>query len=169
MIKKMGYRWNLRKLMAAREISPPPIWFRCSPNGAFTSPANGLPTGHQPPQRLTMDTFAALYDILDVGGQQDLIEVPPTALKFARPPARRKRSQLRRFGGPRSAAPTGNDATNASEPVVPSPAGHRGRPDAATSRREPGAAQHPNCGDEAVTGARRWADPLYLTDSTRTR
>ena len=75
MIKKMGYRWNLRRLMAGRDM------FQTSDLGPLLA-ERGITLSReqvfrlvtQPPQRLSMDTLAALCDILDCT-PNDLIEI----------------------------------------------------------------------------------------------
>ncbi len=75
MIKKMGIRWNLRKLMAAAGMfqtsSLVPL---LAERGVILSREQVFRLVTQPPQRLSMDTLAALCDILGCG-PGDLIEV----------------------------------------------------------------------------------------------
>jgi DNA-binding Xre family transcriptional regulator len=74
-IKKMGYQWHLRRLMAERDM------FQTSDLGPLLA-ERGITLSREqvfrlvtrPPQRLSMDILAALCDILDCG-VQDLIEV----------------------------------------------------------------------------------------------
>jgi DNA-binding Xre family transcriptional regulator len=74
-IKKMGYRWNLRRLMAGKDM------FQTSDLGPLLA-ERGITLSReqvfrlvtQPPQRLSMDTLAALCDILDCT-PNDLIEI----------------------------------------------------------------------------------------------
>jgi DNA-binding Xre family transcriptional regulator len=74
-IKKMGYRWNLRRLMAGNDM------FQTSDLGPLLA-ERGITLSReqvfrlvtQPPQRLSMDTLAALCDILDCT-PNDLIEI----------------------------------------------------------------------------------------------
>ena len=75
MIKKMGYRWNLRKLMADREMfQTTDLVPLLAERGVNLSREQVFRLVTQPPQRLSMDTLAALCDIL--GCQpNDLIEV----------------------------------------------------------------------------------------------
>jgi DNA-binding Xre family transcriptional regulator len=74
-IKKMGYDWHLRKLMADRgmfqtsELMP-----LLAERGITLSREQVFRLVTRPPQRLSMDVLAALCDILDCG-VQDLIEV----------------------------------------------------------------------------------------------
>ncbi|MGP3921463.1 helix-turn-helix domain-containing protein [Nonomuraea sp. 10N515B] len=77
MNKKMGIRWNLRKLMAAQDMFQttdlgPPLAER----GIHLSREQVFRLVTQPPQRLSMDTLAALCDILDCT-PNDLIEIEP--------------------------------------------------------------------------------------------
>jgi len=74
-IKKMGYRWNLRKLMADREMfQTTDLVPLLAERGVNLSREQVFRLVTQPPQRLSMDTLAALCDIL--GCQpNDLIEV----------------------------------------------------------------------------------------------
>jgi DNA-binding Xre family transcriptional regulator len=74
-IKKMGYRWNLRKLMAAQDM------FQTSDlvpllveRGINLSREQVFRLVTQTPQRLSMDALAALCDILECT-PNDLIEV----------------------------------------------------------------------------------------------
>lgn len=78
MIKKMGYRWHLRRVMADRgmfqttELVP-----LLEERGIRLSREQVFRLVTQPPQRLSMDTLAALCDILDCQ-VQDLIEITVT-------------------------------------------------------------------------------------------
>ncbi|MFF3006620.1 helix-turn-helix domain-containing protein [Kitasatospora sp. NPDC057940] len=75
MIKKMGYHWHLRQVMATRgmfqtsELVP-----LLADRGVHLSREQVYRLVTQPPQRMSMDTLAALCDILDCG-VQELIEV----------------------------------------------------------------------------------------------
>jgi len=96
-IKKMGYRWRLRQVMASREMyATTDLGPLLAERGIHLSREQvfRLVTGH--PQRLSLDTLAALCDILDVG-VEELIEVsrvneqvakaagePPTAAPVVR-------------------------------------------------------------------------------------
>jgi len=74
-IKKMGYRWRLRQVMASREMyATTDLVPLLAERGIHLSREQvfRLVTGH--PQRLSLDTLAALCDILDVG-VGELIEV----------------------------------------------------------------------------------------------
>jgi DNA-binding Xre family transcriptional regulator len=77
-IKKMGYRWHLRKLMAEREMfQTSDLVPLLAERGITLSREQVFRLVTQPPQRLSMDTFAALCDIL--GCQpSDLVEIQVT-------------------------------------------------------------------------------------------
>ncbi|WP_030704919.1 MULTISPECIES: helix-turn-helix domain-containing protein [unclassified Streptomyces] len=75
MIKKMGYRWNLRKLMADQEMfQTTDLVPLLAERGVALSREQVFRLVTQPPQRMSMDTLAALCDILDCQ-PNDLIEV----------------------------------------------------------------------------------------------
>ncbi|HXL20336.1 MAG TPA: helix-turn-helix transcriptional regulator [Streptosporangiaceae bacterium] len=75
MIKKMGIRWNLRKLMAARDMfQTTDLGPLLAERGIHLSREQVFRLVTQPPQRLSMDTLAALCDILGCT-PNDLIEV----------------------------------------------------------------------------------------------
>ncbi|MFE4333294.1 helix-turn-helix domain-containing protein [Streptomyces sp. NPDC056831] len=75
MIKKMGYRWNLRKLMADREMfQTTDLVPLLAERGVTLSREQVFRLVTQPPQRMSMDTLAALCDILGCR-PNDLIEV----------------------------------------------------------------------------------------------
>jgi DNA-binding Xre family transcriptional regulator len=75
MIKKMGIRWNLRKLMAARDMfQTTDLVPLLAERGVQLSREQVFRLVTQPPQRLSMDTLAALCDILECT-PNDLIEV----------------------------------------------------------------------------------------------
>jgi DNA-binding Xre family transcriptional regulator len=102
MIKKMGYNWHLRRLMADRGM------FQTSDlvpllveRGVTLSREQVFRLVTQPPQRLSMDTLVALCDILECD-PSDLIEpqvvnqsVRKAAGSSGRPPAA-LRSTIRR-------------------------------------------------------------------------
>jgi len=74
-IKKMGIRWNLRKLMAAAEMFlTTDLVPLLAERGIQLSREQVFRLVTQPPQRLSMDTLAALCDILGCT-PNDLIEV----------------------------------------------------------------------------------------------
>ncbi len=75
MIRKMGYQWHLRTMMAQRgmfqttELVP-----RLAERGIVLSREQVFRLVTQPPQRLSMDVLAALCDILDCT-PSDLVEI----------------------------------------------------------------------------------------------
>jgi DNA-binding Xre family transcriptional regulator len=74
-IKKMGIRWNLRRLMAARDMfQTTDLGPLLAERGIHLSREQVFRLVTQPPQRLSMDTLAALCDILGCT-PNDLIEV----------------------------------------------------------------------------------------------
>lgn len=75
MIKKMGMRWKLRKLMAAQDMfQTTDLIPLLAERGVHLSREQVYRLVTQPPQRLSMDTLAALCDILDCT-PNDLIEI----------------------------------------------------------------------------------------------
>ncbi|TQN32315.1 DNA-binding Xre family transcriptional regulator [Haloactinospora alba] len=94
MNKKMGYRWHLRQLMAAKEMfQTTDLIPLLAERGINLSREQVFRLVTQPPQRLSMDVLAALCDILDCT-PNDLIEVEAVnqqvskdATTGARPPA----------------------------------------------------------------------------------
>ena len=93
----MTYRWHLRQLMANRgmfqttELVP-----LLAERGIQLSREQVFRLVTQPPQRLSMDTLAALCDILDCG-VADLIEITPVQ------PAHRKTGTAISSGADRTA------------------------------------------------------------------
>jgi DNA-binding Xre family transcriptional regulator len=74
-IKKMGYKWNLRRVMAAKDMfQTSDLVPELSERGIKLSREQVFRLVTQPPQRLSMDTLAALCDILDCT-PNDLIEI----------------------------------------------------------------------------------------------
>ncbi|MFF1725008.1 helix-turn-helix domain-containing protein [Streptomyces sviceus] len=74
MIKKMGYEWHLRKLMADRGMfQTSDLVPLLAERGIALSREQVYRLVTQPPQRMSMDTFVALCDILDCT-PNDLIE-----------------------------------------------------------------------------------------------
>lgn len=74
MIKKMGYRWHLRKLMAEREMfQTSDLVPLLAERGVTLSREQVYRLVTQAPQRMTMDTLVALCDILQCT-PNDLIE-----------------------------------------------------------------------------------------------
>lgn len=75
MIKKMGFSWNLRKLMADRDMfQTTDLVPLLAERGVHLSREQVFRLVTQPPQRLSMETLAALCDILECT-PNDLIEV----------------------------------------------------------------------------------------------
>lgn len=65
MIKKMGYSWHLRKLMAEREMfQTSDLVPLLAERGVVLSREQVYRLVTQPPQRMSMDTLVALCDIL---------------------------------------------------------------------------------------------------------
>ncbi|MFD7082245.1 helix-turn-helix domain-containing protein [Streptomyces sp. NPDC059918] len=78
MIKKMGYRWHLRQLMASQGMfQTTDLVPLLAERGIHLSREQVFRLVTQPPQRMSMDTLAALCDILGCGVEQ-LIEVVVT-------------------------------------------------------------------------------------------
>jgi DNA-binding Xre family transcriptional regulator len=104
-IKKMGVRWNLRQLMATRDMfNTSDLVPLLAERGVNLSREQVYRLVTQPPQRLSMDTFAALCDILDCT-PNDLIQVEVTNATVAKPaagagvPPPVQRTQIRRPRG----------------------------------------------------------------------
>ena len=105
MIKKMGICWNLRKLMAARDMfQTTDLVPLLAERGVHLSREQVFRLVTQPPQRLSMDTLAALCDILECT-PNDLLEVETvnaqvrkTAGNDTPPPPQPRRTQIRRPG-----------------------------------------------------------------------
>lgn len=75
MIKKMGYQWRLRALMAQRELyQTTDLVPLLAERGVILSREQVFRLVTQPPQRLSMDVLAALCDILECS-PNDLIEI----------------------------------------------------------------------------------------------
>ncbi len=75
MIRKMGYQWHLRLRMAEKGMyATTDLVPLLAERGVELSREQVFRLVTQPPQRLTMDTLAALCDILDCQ-PNDLIEV----------------------------------------------------------------------------------------------
>ncbi len=75
MSRKMGFRWHLRQLMAGQGIfQTAELVPKLAERGVHLSREQVFRLVTPPPQRLSMDTLAALCDILGCG-VQDLIEV----------------------------------------------------------------------------------------------
>lgn len=105
MIKKMGIRWNLRQLMATREMfKTTDLVAPLAERGVHLSREQVFRLVTQPPQRLSMDNLAALCDILECT-PNDLIDVETvnaqvrkTAGDDTPPPPGPRRTQIRRPG-----------------------------------------------------------------------
>ena len=105
MIKKMGIRWNLRRLMAARDMfQTTDLVAPLAERGVHLSREQVFRLVTQPPQRLSMDTLAALCGILECT-PNDLIEVETvnaqvrkTAGEETAPPPQARRTTIRRPG-----------------------------------------------------------------------
>src|SRR5712691_2030443 len=92
MTRKMGIRWNLRKLMAALDMfQTTDLVPLLAERGISLSREQVFRLVTQPPQRLSMDTLAALCDILECT-PNDLIEIEVT------------RDQIRKAAGDRGAS-----------------------------------------------------------------
>ncbi|QHE73103.1 helix-turn-helix domain-containing protein [Rhodococcus sp. WAY2] len=75
MIKKMGYEWRLRRMMADREMyQTTDLVPLLAERGIGLSREQVFRLVTQPPQRLSMDVLAALCDILGCS-PNDLIEI----------------------------------------------------------------------------------------------
>lgn len=75
MTRKMSYQWHLRKIMATQDMfATSDLVPLLAERGIHLSREQVFRLVTQPPQRLSMDTLAALCDILDVG-VDDLIEI----------------------------------------------------------------------------------------------
>ncbi len=108
MIKKMGYEWRLRQLMAAREMfQTSDLVPLLAERGVTLSREQVYRLVTQPPQRMSMDTLVALCDIFGCT-PNDLIlplvvnaQVKKTAGDEAAPlPLKERRTTIRRPGQP---------------------------------------------------------------------
>jgi DNA-binding Xre family transcriptional regulator len=73
--RKMGYRWHLRQVMADRGLfATTDLVPLLAERGVHLSREQVFRLVTQPPQRMSMDTLAALCDILECQ-VQDLIEI----------------------------------------------------------------------------------------------
>jgi len=106
MTKKMGIRWNLRKLMATRDMfQTTDLVAPLAERGVHLSREQVFRLVTQPPQRLSMDTLAALCDILQCT-PNDLLEVEVANAEVRKaagntdkvPPSAARRTQIRRPG-----------------------------------------------------------------------
>jgi DNA-binding Xre family transcriptional regulator len=108
----MGYRWHLRQVMATRNMfATTDLVPLLAERGVVLSREQVFRLVTQPPQRLSLDTLAALCDILNVG-VGELIEpvavnqsVPKTDAGggHRQPPPAVRRTMIRRPGGGLSA------------------------------------------------------------------
>lgn len=77
MTRKMGIKWHLREIMATRGMfNTSDLVGPLAERGVRLSREQVFRLVTQEPQRLNVDVFAALCDILDCG-PQDLMEVVP--------------------------------------------------------------------------------------------
>ncbi|WP_040783849.1 helix-turn-helix domain-containing protein [Rhodococcus ruber] len=84
MIRKMGYRWNLRRRMAEQDMfATTDLVPLLADRGIHLSREQVYRLVTAPPQRLSMDTLAALCDILACT-PNDLIEVDVVNTPVAR-------------------------------------------------------------------------------------
>jgi DNA-binding Xre family transcriptional regulator len=103
MIRKMGYHWHLRRLMAESELyQTTDLGPLLAERGMALSREQVFRLVTRPPQRLSMDVLAALCDILDCT-PNDLIEVQvvksaakKAASSGARPAPPMRRTTIRR-------------------------------------------------------------------------
>ena len=92
MIKKMSYQWNLRKIMATRDMfATTDLVPLLAERGIHLSREQVFRLVTTTPQRLSLDTLAALCDILDVG-VEDLIEITAANAQVAKTAAESKAS-----------------------------------------------------------------------------
>lgn len=107
MIRKMGIRWNLRRLMADKDMyQTTDLVPLLAERGVQLSREQVFRLVTQPPQRLSMDTLAALCDILGCT-PNDLIEVEAVGAEVrkaagesAAPAPMVRRTSIRRPEGP---------------------------------------------------------------------
>lgn len=86
-MKQMGFRWNLRRLMAARDMfQTTDLVPRLAEYGIRLSREQVYRLVTQEPQRLSMDTLAALCGILQCT-PADLIEVVEVRTQVVKPAA----------------------------------------------------------------------------------
>jgi DNA-binding Xre family transcriptional regulator len=84
MIQKMSYQWNLRKIMATRDMfATTDLVPLLAERGIHLSREQVFRLVTTTPQRLSLDTLAALCDILDVG-VEDLIEISAATTQVAK-------------------------------------------------------------------------------------
>lgn len=105
MNKKMGIAWNLRKLMADQDMfQTTDLVPLLAERGVHLSREQVFRLVTQPPQRLSMDTLAALCDILGCT-PNDLIEVKSVNAQVSKavgdtgqPAPQARRTTIRRPG-----------------------------------------------------------------------
>ncbi|MDX3075793.1 helix-turn-helix transcriptional regulator [Streptomyces sp. MI02-7b] len=107
MIKKMGYHWQLRQLMAERGMfQTTDLVPLLAERGIQLSREQVYRLVTQPPQRMSMDTLVALCDILDCT-PNDLIKPEVVNVQVRKtaggdsdvaPPAQPRRTVVRRPG-----------------------------------------------------------------------
>lgn len=104
MNRKMGYQWHLRALMAARGMfATSDLVPLLAERGVHLSREQVYRLVTAPPQRLSMDTLAALCDILGAT-PNDLIEIQAVNVQVAkaaggaRPAPSARRTVVRRPG-----------------------------------------------------------------------
>jgi DNA-binding Xre family transcriptional regulator len=103
MIRKMGYEWHLRRLMAERELyQTTDLGPLLAERGVSLSREQVFRLVTRPPQRLSMDVLAALCDILDctpndlIGIQTVKSAVKKAAGSGSRPAPPVRRTTIRR-------------------------------------------------------------------------
>ena len=102
MIKRMGYDWHLRQVMAARGMfQTSDLVGPLTERGITLSREQVYRLVTQTPQRLSLDVLAAICDILDCG-PQDLIEVKAVREQVAKPVAGGSRKAAGSGGAPRT-------------------------------------------------------------------
>jgi DNA-binding Xre family transcriptional regulator len=85
MIKKMGYRWKLRRIMADHNMyATSDLVGPLAERGVHLSREQVFRLVTQPPQRLSMDTLAALCDIFAVT-PNDLIQIEVASASVPKP------------------------------------------------------------------------------------
>lgn len=86
-MRRMGFEWNLRRLMAERDMyQTTDLVPRLAEYGVHLSREQVFRLVTQPPQRLSMDTLAALCGILECS-PADLITVREARRQAAKPTA----------------------------------------------------------------------------------
>ncbi|MFJ5927566.1 helix-turn-helix domain-containing protein [Kitasatospora sp. NPDC092948] len=87
MMKRMGFEWNLRRLMASQDMyQTTDLVPKLAEYGVHLSREQVFRLVTQPPQRLSMDTLAALCGILGCT-PGDLITVKEVRRQVAKPAA----------------------------------------------------------------------------------